>query len=176
MLVAATLAGNHDAFAGLVGRYTRPLFNVAYRITGSREDAADATQTAFVKCFQSLARFDGRHRFFSWLYRIGVNAALDLVRERRVTSSTAAPDELVADAVALRDHRAGSGEVVAQVQEAISLLTPDHRAVVMLRHYAGLSYDEIGAALDLPAALVKSRLFAARRRLQEILRPPEPSP
>ena len=83
MLVQACLRGDRSAFDKLVDRYERPLFTAAYRITGSVEDAMDATQTAFVNAFEKLDTFDQSHRFFSWLYRIAVNQALNVVGRRK---------------------------------------------------------------------------------------------
>jgi RNA polymerase sigma-70 factor (ECF subfamily) len=167
MLVAATLAGDPQAFTVLVERYTRPLWNVAYRITRSREDAADAAQSAFVRCFQSLDRFDPQRRFFSWIYRIAVNCALDLVAQRRTESL---PEEPKSGHLPLA-RESEARETSLAVREAIAQLSPDYRALVTLRHYVGLSYEEMAEVLDLPVALVRSRLFAARRRLQDLLGP-----
>jgi len=166
MLVRACLSGDASAFQTLVGKYGGPLYNVAYRITHSREDAADATQAAFVKAYEKLGTFDFRHRFFSWIYRIAVNEALDLAgrsgRERAL------------GAVAVRsaddpERDCAEAERCDHLERALRELEPGERALVVLKHLQGLSYAEIGEVLDLPEGKVRSRLFSARQRLREVL-------
>lgn len=166
MLVAACLAGDRSAFDELVDRYQGPLFNAAYRITGSVDDAMDATQTAFVRAFEKLHTFDPRYRFFSWIYRIVVNQSLNIVDRRR--DESALEPELAANG--------GSPETAAHdrdrarsLERALLDLSPEHRAVVVLKHLDGFSYQEIGEMLGVPEKTVKSRLFDARRRLRRIL-------
>lgn len=165
--VAACLAGDQSAFEVLVERYTRPLYNAAYRITGCREDAEDVTQTAFVKAYEKLHSYDPAYRFFSWIYRITVNEALNTAHRRRREAvepdiDTPAPGETPEDFAAL-------AEANNHLQRALLHLQPDHRAVVVLRHFGGLSYPEMAVVLGIPAKTVKSRLFEARTRLREVL-------
>lgn len=152
----------NKGFAALVSRYERPVFNLAFRMLGDREDARDVAQTAFLKALENLHRFDPKYRFFSWLYRIAMNEALDLIgrrgRQTELTDVHAADDDPLGDATA--------ADLGALVRGALGALTPEHRAVLVLRHYQDLSYEEIGAVLDLPDATVKSRLFEARERLR----------
>ena len=166
MLVRACLSGDSSAYQVLVGKYTGPLYNVTYRITRSREDAADATQAAFVKAYEKLGTFDFRHRFFSWIYRIAVNEALDLAgrsgRERPlVADGASASDDPERDCAAT--------ESCQHLERALQELEPGERALVVLKHLQGLSYAEIGEVVDLPEKTVKSRLFSARHRLRGIL-------
>ena len=166
MLVQACLRGDRTAFDELVDRYERPLFNASYRITGSVEDAMDATQTAFVNAFEKLHSFDQSHRFFSWIYRIAVNQALDLVGQRRPTlelddnTPTGGPDP----ERTYREIEAGDA-----LDRAMAELTVDYRAVIHLKHIEGFSYLEISELLEIPEKTVKSRLFSARRKLRLIL-------
>jgi len=166
MLVAACLAGDRSAFDELVDRYQGPLFNAAYRITGSVDDAMDATQTAFVKAFEKLRTFDPRYRFFSWIYRIVVNQSLNIVDRRR--DESALEPELAAHGgspeIAADDH-----DRARMLERALLELSPEHRAVVVLKHLDGFSYQEIGDMLGVPEKTVKSRLFDARKRLRRIL-------
>ncbi|HWK12334.1 MAG TPA: RNA polymerase sigma factor [Vicinamibacterales bacterium] len=164
-LVGRVLAGDAAAFEVLVERYQRPLFNVAVRMLGSREDAADATQNALIRVYENLRAFDPGRRFFSWSYRILVNECLNVLRARRVTVD--ADDALMApiafDQVAAAERRAA-------VQRALMDLAPELRAVIVLRHYAGLSYEQIAEALGgVPVKTVKSRLYTARQRLGRTL-------
>lgn len=164
-LVARSLEGDAAAFEVLVERYQRVLYTVAYRMLGNPDDARDAIQTAFVRAYERLATFDADHRFFSWIYRIVINECLNLIRARR-------PEEALTPALAAVGSpfdTAASQERRTQVQAALLQLSPDYRAVVVLRHFAGLSYDEMAAALGVPSKTIKSRLHTARQRLGELL-------
>lgn len=164
-LVQRILAGDMAAFEALVDRYQRPLFAVASRMLGSREDAADATQNALVRIYENLKSFDPDRRFFSWSYRILVNECLNVLRARR------APGEPVESAMApAAFEQVAAAERRAAVQRALMELTPELRTVIVLRHYAGLSYEQIAEALGgIPAKTVKSRLHTARQRLGRAL-------
>lgn len=161
-LVASCRDGDGEGFAALVRRYERPVYNLAFRMLGDREEARDVAQAAFLKALENLHRFDPRFRFFSWLYRIAMNEALDVLarrgRQTELTDVHAADDDPMRDAAA-----ADLGE---QVRGALGALSPDHRAVLVLRHWQDMTYEEIGRVLDLPEATVKSRLFEARERLR----------
>jgi RNA polymerase sigma-70 factor, ECF subfamily len=160
-LVGRVLAGDIAAFELLVERYQKPLFNVAARMLGSREDAADATQNALVRIYQNLQGFDPGRRFFSWSYRILVNECLNVLRARRVTVDA---DETTIAPAAL--EQIAAGERRTAVQRALMELAPELRAVVVLRHYGGLSYEQMSDALGgVPVKTVKSRLHTARQRL-----------
>ena len=164
-LVGQTLAGQHEAFGVLVTRYQKVMYTVALRMLGNPEDARDATQDAFVKAFERLATFDGKHRFFSWLYRILVNECLNVRRDRRPEGPLDADTEGAGtpfDATLESERR-------EQIQLALLKLSPEYRTVVVLRHFAGQSYGEIAEALAIPEKTVKSRLYSARQRLGELL-------
>lgn len=166
-LVQRSLAGDHSAFSELVRRYERPLFNVALRRLRDREEARDATQNAFVKAWINLAQFDRERRFFSWIYRITLNEALNRVRGRKPNAPL---DETLRDEGTTPEQHAVEGERSEALERAMARLTDRQREVVVLRHWLNLSYDEIGELIQLPAQTVKSRLFSARTRLGEILR------
>jgi RNA polymerase sigma-70 factor (ECF subfamily) len=164
-LVAQAKEGDTVAFGILVERYQRVLYTVAFRMLGNQDDARDAIQTAFVKAYERLATFNPKHRFFSWIYRIVMNECLNLIRDRR-------PEEGLTPALAAASNpfeTAASHQRRAQVQAALLRLSPDYRAVVVLRHFAGLSYDEMAAALGVPSKTIKSRLYTARQQLGELL-------
>ena len=165
ILVRRCLEGDSIGFEGLLQRYEKPVFNVALRMVGDRDEARDVTQAVFFKVFRSLTSFDPGQRFFSWVYRIAVNESLNALGRRR----TADP----LDAYALQDTRrdpAESAEAAERgiaVRKALMSLAPDHRAVIVLRHFAECSYAEIAQILDLPEKTVKSRLFTARQQLKQ---------
>ena len=166
MLVRACLDGDKTAFGALVDRYAGPLFNAAYRITRGREDAVDATQSAFVKAYEKLPTFDFDHRFFSWIYRIAVNEALDIAaRRRRESPIDDAPEPTGGDI----EGEYAESERSRLVQAALAELAPDARSLIVLRHFQGLSYEDIAEVVGVPVKTVKSRLFTARQRLRRVL-------
>ena len=166
MLVRACLDGDKSAFGTLVDRYSGKLFNAAYRITRGREDAVDATQAAFVKAYEKLPAFDFDHRFFSWIYRIALNEAIDIAsRRRRETDLDAAPEPVGGDI----EGEYAESERSRLVQRGLMALAPEARALIVLKHFQGLSYDEIAEIVGVPEKTVKSRLFSARQRLRRVL-------
>jgi RNA polymerase sigma-70 factor (ECF subfamily) len=166
-LVARCLRGDAGAFEPIVARYERVLYNAAYRMLGDREEARDVAQGALVKAYEKLASFDPHYRFFSWIYRIVINEALN-ARSRRPPVSP-----LVAEAVAAggQEDALVSRERSDCLQEALLRLSTDDRQVIVLRHFAELSYAEIGETLGLAEKTVKSRLHEARQRLGKLLEP-----
>ena len=167
--VAAFRSGRRDAFIGLVERYQRPIYNAAFWILRRPEDASDVAQTAFLKAIERLDDYDPRFRFFSWLYRIAVNEALDVLRRN-------GREEPLDDEVDLADaDGAGPEQLVARAQDEERLrrcmlrLSLNDRLVLTLRHFSELGYDEIGRVLELDEKTVKSRLFEARKRLRDLI-------
>jgi RNA polymerase sigma-70 factor (ECF subfamily) len=166
-LVAAAVSGDSRAFEELVDRYQTRIYNLALRVTGNTEDAMDATQEAFLKVFENLARFDPRHRFFSWIYRIGLNASLDRVQGR---SRWADREEWeVAESGPGPERQIFAREVAQALQATLLELPAEQRTTVILRHFHGLSYDEMAEVIGIPAKTVKSRLYAARQQLRRSL-------
>jgi RNA polymerase sigma-70 factor (ECF subfamily) len=172
--------GDRDAFAELVGSCERPVFGVAYRMLGNVSDAADATQSVFLKVFEHLGEYDGKHRAFSWIYRIAVNEALDRLQWRKRNGDTGTPGAAVDEGEGALEDRMASTDggpeesVEAEqlhdcVQAALMELQSDHRAVIVLRHFAGCSYEEMAGVLHLPEKTVKSRLHTARQVLRKRL-------
>jgi RNA polymerase sigma-70 factor (ECF subfamily) len=165
-LVLASRAGDRSAFAQLLERHQRKVFNAAYRILHHRDDAADVTQTAFLRAFEHLDRYDPEQRFFSWLYRIAINEAMDVGGQRM-------PAEVELDT--LPDHADGPEAQAdgvrsdARLQGALMALGVDPRALVVVNHVQDFSYEQIAEILDCPVKTVKSRLFSARRALRDRL-------
>jgi RNA polymerase sigma-70 factor, ECF subfamily len=164
-LVQQCLAGDPSAFEPLVDRYQRTLFNVAYRLLGNHADARDATQNAFVRAYEHLDQFDRRRGFFSWIYRILKNDCLNMLRARRPL----APVDPHMSASGGPDEAFEAAERQRVVQAALQQLSNEYREVIVLRHFANLSYDEIAATLDVPVKTIKSRLYTARQNLAGIL-------
>jgi RNA polymerase sigma-70 factor (ECF subfamily) len=161
-LVVRCRGGDASVFRVLFARYERPLYNVAYRVLGNTDDARDVTQVAFMEAARGLDAYDRRHRFFSWIYRIALNAALNALRQRRRNHPPGA------DGVDPHDpeSRALESELSRRLQGALMQLSVEHRGVITLRHFSGCSYREIAQILELDEKTVKSRLFEARQRLR----------
>src|SRR5512135_2039598 len=170
-LVRQTLQGNRDAFGKLVDRYQKPVFNVALRMLQDEADADDAAQAAFVRAFQKLDTFDPELKFFSWIYRIVVNESLNLLKQRnRFQRFEGGTGEDVADGADQEREAVADQESREQkVLEGLMELKVDQRAVIVLKHFEGLSYAEIGEILEIPEKTVKSRLFTARMVLKNVL-------
>lgn len=164
--VAKCLQGDTAAFETLVLRYQRILINVAFRLTGNREDAQDIAQNTLVRAFERLDTYDPSRRFFSWIYRIAVNESLNYRRSRHDHAAIDAGVEAGAAADPVEQREVGE-----RVQSALMQLTPEYREVVVMRYFIDLSYEEIGEALGIPEKTVKSRLFSARQRLERLLGP-----
>jgi RNA polymerase sigma-70 factor (ECF subfamily) len=163
--VAQCLVGDASAFERLVAKHHKVVFNVALRMVGDYEEARDVTQATFVKAWEKLASFDPSHRFFSWLYRIMINHSLDLIERRR----RQVPLDPKLRSSARPDHDFEASERAAWVQGAIARLPRESREVLVLRHFAELSYQEMAETLAIPEKTVKSRLFEARQKLGELL-------
>lgn len=165
-LVEQARQGDPKAFAALVDRYQRVVYNLALRMMNDPEDAKDIAQTVFIKVFQNLGSYDSRRRFFSWIYRIAVNESLNRLGRRRqheeldpeFESNGRSPDEYAA-----------LGEVGAEIGNALMQLTADYRTVVIMRHFLELNQTEMSQILEVPEKTVKSRLHTARRLLGEML-------
>ena len=156
--------GLPGAYAQLVHRYSAPIRHSVLRIVGDREHAQDITQQAFLSAYEHLAEFDARHRFFSWVYRIAVNEALNASRLRwrrcpleSIDLPTPGPSP---------EENLMAREQLEGMRDALRGLPAKYRIVLDLRYDRDLSYAEIARTLSLPATTVKSRLHTARRLLR----------
>lgn len=166
----AARAGDRKAFGQLVEAYQRPVFNLTYRMLGDAEEAADATQEAFLRAYTRLHQYDPEHKFSTWLFSIANHHCIDRLRKRRATvvpiddtplvftleSETPRPDEQL-----LAKER--SKELQALLEE----LEPDYRTPLILRYWHEYSYQEIADTMQISLAAVKSRLFRARQKLAD---------
>ena len=173
-IVRKVLGGDANAFETLVLEYEKNVYNIALRMTGNSEDAADMTQEAFIKAYNSLQSFRGDSKFSVWLYRIVSNVCLDFLRSknRRPTVSLSVEDDDGEDAQLDVADESQSPELLLDrkltrdsVRLGLDSLPPDYRQILLLREIQGLSYDEIAQALSLEVGTVKSRIFRARKRL-----------
>jgi RNA polymerase sigma-70 factor (ECF subfamily) len=165
VLVARTLQGDPRAFASLVDAYQRVLFNVTLRMVNNFHDAQDIVQTTFVKTYEKLHTYDPKRKFFSWIYRIAVNECLNHLNRRKPTEDLV----FLPESEGSPDEATDQEQVGAMVGLALLELSPDHRGVIILRHFIHLSHREMGRVLELPERTVKSRLHTARKALGNVL-------
>lgn len=163
-LITRSRAGDREAYDLLVGAYQDRIYHVAFRVTGNREDAWDAAQDAFIRAFQGLRSFRREAGFGTWLHRIAVNAALDIVRRRPRTAPEV--DALPWTASGDPADEAVRADVQRRVHAAISSLPPEQRTAVVLRDLAGCSYEEVARVLQIPIGTVRSRLSRGRETLR----------
>jgi len=168
-LVDGCRNGDRAAFATLVARYQRPIHNAAYRVLGNAEDAREITQIVFLRIVERLEDYDSQYRFFSWIYRIAINEAIDLLRRSRREEPLDDGIELEDTASAGPERQYQERQLSERVQGALMRMTVEDRVVLTLRHFSELSYREIAEVLRTEEKTVKSRIFEARRRMGELL-------
>lgn len=178
-LVKRLQNGDQAAFRALFDRYHRRVFAVAIGVVKNPEDANDVVQDAFIKVHKHIGNFQGNSSFYTWLYRIVMNLAIDHLRKRRNVTDfdeRIKRDEAADDGTLLpriMDASPGKNvqraELTQHIQEALDQLPEYHRAVIVLREIDGMSYEEMAQALDVPKGTIMSRLFHARKKMQEML-------
>ncbi|MGF1469101.1 MAG: sigma-70 family RNA polymerase sigma factor [Sandaracinaceae bacterium] len=182
-LVERVQGGDAEAFRELFDRYHRRAYAVALGVVKNPSDAKDVVQEAFVKVHRHIPRFQGSSSFYTWLYRIVMNLAIDHVRRRKNRRGVEYDDRLGRD----DEEVAGDGtllprildanpgrtvarkELLERIQAALDELPEYHRAVILLREVEGMSYEEMAEALDVPKGTIMSRLFHARKKMQAAL-------
>ena len=180
-LVAASLDGSQAAFGILVRRYQRRLTAFLGQLVGDMELARELSQEAFIRAWGALDRFDPQFRFSTWLFRIAHNLGIDQLRRRRLQTVSLVRQDADGEDVELAVIDASKDplghfenrELAEAMRLAISELRPEYRELVLLRHFAGLSYQDIAELKGMPLGTVKNKLFRAhsvlRSKLQEYL-------
>lgn len=166
-LVLACRNGDRVAYKTLLGRYERPIYNIALRMLRNPEDARDVVQIVFIRVFEKLHQFDFEHRFYSWIYRIAINESIDILNGRNREAPLDNEADFAVERTPLED--CDDAERGGALQAAIMSLAPDYRAVIVLRHFVDRSYQEMAEILGIPEKTVKSRLFTARQLLRDRL-------
>ena len=168
-LVSKAQNGDRNAFSELVHTHSQGVLNVVYRMCGNGDLAEDAAQEAFIQAWLRLSSYKEKASFRSWLYRIAVNTAIDMLRkEKRILPNTI-EDLNVGDSRPGPEAMLASSERTELIREAVLTLPNASRAVLVLREYEGLSYQEIAESLEIPMGTVMSRLSYARKLLKEKL-------
>jgi RNA polymerase sigma-70 factor, ECF subfamily len=170
-LVTQAQNGDRNAFSELVRLHAQGVLNVIYRMCGDAQLAEDAAQETFIRAWQNLSSYRPGTSLRNWLYRIAVNAGTDMLRKEKRILPDAIEDLHLADGAPGLESLVSQRERTAMVQKAILSLPDASRAVLVLREYEGLSYQEISSTLDIPLGTVMSRLNYARNLLKEKLEP-----
>jgi len=174
-LIQRARNGDSQAFGALVERYQRRVVGVAQAVVHNQDDAIELAQETFIRAYENLAKFESRSSFSTWLYRIAANLAIDF-RRREGRHPVLRGEDAEAEIQRLPSPRGDAfretarAELSGRINEALKELTPEHRAVILLREVEGLSYDEISEVLQVPRGTVMSRLHYARGRLRAILK------
>ncbi len=178
-LVEASKRGDRTAFRVLYQRHHRRAYLLAMGVVRNEDEALDVVQEAFLRAYRSLDRFEGSAAFYTWIYRIVMNVAIDALRRQN-----RAPKVEYDDAVSREDDALGSlsqplgfnpgkdlvrKEIRAKIDDALALLSPNHRAVLIMREVDGMSYEEMASAMECSKGTIMSRLFHARKYMQKML-------
>ena len=169
-LVQNAQQGDADAFRELVERHSTRVFRLCWRITGDEASAEDAVQETFLRVYRSLHRFDARSRFGTWLHRIAVNTAVEIMRKRRPETHLEEPEPLPSTEPG-PERAALSQEVQRSVRTALGELSPMERTAFVLRHFEGRPIAEICRHLGLRESAGKQAIFRAVRKLRRALEP-----
>ena len=173
-------SGDSDAFRLLVEQHSRAVFRLAFRMTGNEQDAEDVVQETFLRAYRQLDKYEARSSFATWLYRIASNYSLDLIRmrkrheEKRERGSKAEERDILQTIPVNApgpDRIAHSTQVQARVNEALNELSDQERTAFVLRHFEGLSIDEIGETLGTGTNATKHSIFRAVQKLRRSLEP-----
>jgi RNA polymerase sigma-70 factor (ECF subfamily) len=181
-LVTRCQAGDTEAFDELVTRYRTRVFGMIYNMVHNEQDAWDLAQDSFLKAWKSIKRFRGRSSFYTWIYRIVMNVTIDWLRKKQVKGGGSEFDDsiqlkevepaskTVPKSEALPYQMLERSEIRARIDKAIAQLSPEQRAVILMKEIEGMQYHEIAEALGCSIGTVMSRLFYARKKLQNLLR------
>jgi RNA polymerase sigma-70 factor (ECF subfamily) len=172
-IIVRILRGDRQAYSLLVEEYKTPVYNLAYRMTGSYEDADDLTQETFLRAYRKIRYFDPQKRFFTWLYTIGLNLIRNHLKKRmrenqHKTAKYAFPDVKGEDNNESEDSPV-SGDDIARLEKSLQNIPVDSREAIILRFYSGLSFEEIAAVSDASLSAVKMRVYRGLERLKQLM-------
>jgi RNA polymerase sigma-70 factor, ECF subfamily len=173
--------GDARAFEQLVIKYRNKVFSMIYGMVQNEQDAWDLAQEGFIKAWRSIHRFKGQASFYTWLYRIMTNVAIDSLRRKGFKKIAEFDDEIAATQIEsgsktmpqpdpLPHHGLEREEIRQRIEQAIDKLSPEHRAVIVMKEIEELQYNEIAEVLGCSIGTVMSRLFYARKKLQTLLK------
>ena len=177
-LILKVQSGDVTAFDQLIEKYKAKLYGMLYHMLGNHEDAADLSQETFLKAFKSIASFRNQASFYSWLYRIGMNVAINFLKRRKEVHLHLNPwhsdidEEPILKELTSKENVHQSldrAELLEKLNEALQKLSNEHRAVVVLHDIEGVRHQEIAKVLGCSEATARSRLFYAHQQLQALL-------
>jgi RNA polymerase sigma-70 factor, ECF subfamily len=179
-LVARCQRGDTQAFDELVTKYRTRVYAMVYNMVRNEQDAWDLSQDGFLKAWKSIGQFRGQSAFYTWLYRIVMNLTIDWVRKKHLIADAEFDDTIgqsieagsttTPKSAPLPHKNMERGEIRQRIDAAIEKLTPEHRAVILMKELDGMQYQEIADTLGCSLGTVMSRLFYARKKLQGLLR------
>jgi len=181
-LVKQCQASQTEAFDELVARYRTRIFAMIYNMVHNEQDAWDLAQESFVKAWKSIKRFRRDSSFYTWMYRIVMNVTIDWLRKKQIKGAGSEFDDSIqlkeidpaSKTVPKEDplphERMERNEIRAKIDNAIGQLSPEHRAVILMKEIEDMQYHEIAETLGCSIGTVMSRLFYARKKLQKLLR------
>ena len=180
-LVKRCQAGDPSAFNDLVTRYRSKVFTMVYGMVQNEQDAWDLAQEGFLKAWKSIHRFKGESSFYTWLYRIMTNVTIDSLRRKGIRGEAEFDDRIAPanvepgsrttpSSAPLPNQKLEYREIRERIDHAIAKLSPEHRAVIVMKEIEDLQYNEIAEVLNCSLGTVMSRLFYARKKLQSLLR------
>src|ERR1700722_13817235 len=169
-LIHLSQAGDTEAFGELVTKYRAKIYAMLYCMVRNENDAWDLAQEGFLQAWRSIHKFEGRSSFYTWLYRLSVNLAIDSLRRKRRYVEVELDDAIPCSLPSPRANYRRT-EISEHINTALAQLSPEHRAVIVLKDIEDLQYREIAEILNVSIGTVMSRLFYGRRKLQFILRP-----
>jgi len=173
-LISRCQQGDQEALKEIFNQYHQKVYRIAYGVVRQREDALDIVQEVFIKLFRSIHQFKGKSRFYTYLYRMTMNTAIDHTRKMKKVSPMSMDEEggfqLSDDAERRPDRILDHKELEVKVKWAMDQLSPDQKAVLIFREVEGLSYQEIAEATGSSIGTVMSRLHYGRKKVQELLK------
>lgn len=173
-LISRCQQGDQEALRAIFEQYQKKVYRIAYGVVREREDAHDVVQEVFIKLFRSIKNFRGKSQFYTYLYRMAMNTALDHVRKMKKTRATSLDEEgspQPADEIEDRpEHNLYRKELEEKLKEALDKLPADQKATLIFREIEELSYQEIAETMGCSIGTVMSRLHYGRKKLQELLK------
>ena len=165
ILINEVLKGKISSFGLLIDKYQKPVYNLIFNMVEDEDQAKDIVQDVFIKVYEKLESFNFKHKFFSWLYRIAINDTINFLKNRKKFETLTEQNEIQAEKTT-NDHKE---EQRRQLHAALRELRTDHRVLILLKYFFGLSYEEISDVMKIQEKMVKARLFMAREKLREVL-------
>ncbi|RCX16524.1 RNA polymerase RpoE-like sigma-24 subunit [Anaerobacterium chartisolvens] len=180
LLLEKAKKGDVEAFEQLIAGYQKRVFNIALKMIGNPEDASELAQETFIRVFKSIGKFKEESLFSTWIYRIATNICLDELRKRKGKKEISLDEDIklengevsrqIEDTGPSPEAVAERNELRRKVNDAIGLLTEEHRLVIIMRDIQGFSYEEIAKITGCPEGTVKSRINRARQSLKQLLK------